>query len=89
MGNYQRINSLKKDGIETKKAYLIGGGIASLAAAAYLIRDGHMDGKNITLLEETHVFGGGMDGAGDAEHGYIIRGGRELEEHYELLMGSV
>ncbi len=83
MGNYQRINSLKKDGIENKKAYLIGGGIASLAAAAYLIRDGHMDGKNITIMEETHVLGGGMDGAGDAEHGYIIRGGRELVEHHE------
>ncbi|MGH4139230.1 oleate hydratase [Clostridium sp.] len=83
MGNYQRINPLKMDGIENKKAYLIGGGIASLSAAAYMIRDGHMDGKNITIMEETHVLGGGMDGAGDAEHGYIIRGGRELEEHYE------
>ncbi|MBZ9686868.1 oleate hydratase [Clostridium estertheticum] len=83
MGNYQRINPLKKDGIENKRAYLIGGGIASLSAAAYMIRDGHMDGKNITIMEETHVLGGGMDGAGDAQEGYIIRGGRELEEHYE------
>ena len=42
MGNYQKINPLKKNSIESKKVYLIGGGIASLAAAAYLIRDGHM-----------------------------------------------
>ncbi|KLU61653.1 oleate hydratase [Peptococcaceae bacterium CEB3] len=83
MGNYQRVNPVKRAGIENKKAYLVGGGIASLAAAAYLIRDGHMDGKNITILEETPILGGAMDGAGDAEHGYIIRGGRELEEHYE------
>ena len=83
MGNYQKINPLKTNSIESKKVYLIGGGIASLAAAAYLIRDGHMAGKNITILEETHVLGGGMDGAGDAEQGYIIGGGRELEEHYE------
>ncbi len=83
MGNYQRINPVKKNGIENKKAYLIGGGIASLAAAAYMIRDGHMDGKKITILEESDILGGAMDGAGDAEKGYSIRGGRELEEHYE------
>lgn len=83
MGNYERINSVKKDGIENKKAYLIGGGIASLSAAAYMIHEGHMDGKNITILEETNILGGAMDGAGDAEKGYSARGGRELEEHYE------
>lgn len=83
MGNYQKINVLPQKDIENKKAYLVGGGIASLAAAAYMIRDGHMEGKNITILEETHVLGGAMDGTGNAKDGYIIRGGRELEEHYE------
>lgn len=83
MGNYQKINPLPQKGIENKKAYLVGGGIASLAAAAYMIHDGHMDGKNITIFEETHLLGGAMDGAGNAKDGYIIRGGRELEEHYE------
>jgi len=48
-----------------------------------MIRDGHMDGKKITILEESDILGGAMDGAGDAEKGYSIRGGRELEEHYE------
>lgn len=92
MGNYQRIHPVAKDGIAEKKAYLVGGGIASLAAAAYMIRDGHMPGKNITILEETNVIGGAMDGAGNAEDGYIVRGGREWEEHYECtwdLFGSV
>lgn len=83
MGNFQNINTLKPEGIENKKAYLVGGGIASLAAAAYLIRDGHMDGKNITILEQAHIIGGSMDGAGNAKDGYVVRGGREMEEHYE------
>lgn len=85
MGNYQNINPLKPEGIENKKAYLIGSGIASLAAAEYLIRDGHFDGKNITILEQNSNSGGAMDGAGNAEDGYIARGGREMEEHYECM----
>src|SRR5674536_184753 len=83
MGNYQNINTLKPEGIENKKAYLVGGGIASLSAAAYLIRDGHMDGKNITILEQSPIIGGSMDGSGNAKDGYVVRGGREMEEHYE------
>lgn len=83
MGNFQNISTLKTKDIEDKSAYLIGGGIASLAAAAYLIRDGHMNGENITILEETDILGGAMDGSGDFDNGYLIRGGREMEEHYE------
>jgi oleate hydratase len=83
MGNFQNIKTVKPKGVEKKRAYLVGGGIASLAAAAYLIRDGHMDGKNITILEETNILGGAMDGCGNVKDGYIIRGGREMEEHYE------
>ena len=33
------------------RAYLIGGGIASMAAAAFMIRDCDMFGQNITILE--------------------------------------
>jgi oleate hydratase len=83
--NYERIITLKPEGIENEKAYLIGGGIASLAAAEYLIRDGHMDGKNITILEERNILGGSMDGAGNAKDGYVALGGREMEEHYECM----
>ena len=32
------------------KTYLIGGGIASLAAAAFLIRDADIPGHNIVIL---------------------------------------
>lgn len=86
MGNYQKINPRSTKNIERRKAYLLGGGIASLSAAAFLIRDGHMPGKNIHILEALDVTGGSMDGAGIAEQGYTARGGREIEEHFECFM---
>ncbi|MER7180791.1 oleate hydratase [Streptomyces hyaluromycini] len=61
------------------RAYLVGGGIASLAAAAFLVRDGGFAGENILVLEELPVAGGSMDGRG-APTGYVTRGGRMLEE---------
>ena len=70
-------------GIEKKRAFLVGGGIGSLAAAAYLIRDGHMAGGQITILEELQVAGGSLDASGNPSEGYLVRGGREMEEHYE------
>ncbi|WP_195429818.1 oleate hydratase [Clostridium sp. D46t1_190503_E9] len=86
MGNYQKINPLTPNNIDVRKAYLIGGGIASLSAAAFLIRDAHMPGENIHILEESKVYGGSMDGAGTATTGYTARGGREIEEHFECFM---
>ncbi|WP_293881793.1 oleate hydratase [Sphingomonas sp.] len=64
------------------KAYLVGGGIASMAAAAFLIRDGDVRGCDITILEETDRLGGSLDGAGSAEEGFVLRGGRMLESKY-------
>jgi len=58
------------------KAYLVGGGIGSLAAAAFMIRDGGLPGGDITILEMTPVLGGSLDGAGDPTAGYSIRGAR-------------
>ena len=34
------------------KAYFVGGGIASLAGAVFLIRDGNMPGKSITIWKK-------------------------------------
>jgi oleate hydratase len=66
------------------QAYLVGGGIGSLAAAAFLIRDGGMSGSRISILEAGCVMGGSLDGAGDAERGYSMRGGRMLTtDNYE------
>ena len=58
------------------KSYLVGAGIASLAAAAYLIRDGGVSGENITIFEESGSLGGSLDGWGSPERGYVMRGGR-------------
>lgn len=72
------------------RAYLVGGGIASLAAAAYLIQDGGLPGEDITVLESSARTGGALDGAGSPETGYVIRGGRMLNDEayaatYDLL----
>lgn len=68
----------------TAKAYLVGGGIGSLAAAAFMIRDGNLPGSNISILETSTIIGGSLDGAGDPSHGYTLRGRRMLTtDHYE------
>ena len=41
--------------------YLVGGGIASMAAAAFLIRDADVPGHNITIFEESAKIGGSLD----------------------------
>ena len=67
---------------EGVKVYLVGGGIASLAAAAFLIRDAEIPGRNITILEQFERVGGSLDGGGSPEEGYVIRGERILENKY-------
>jgi len=64
------------------KTYLIGGGIASLAAAAFLIRDADIPGHNIFILEQLDRLGGSLDGAGSPQDGYVLRGGRMIERKY-------
>jgi oleate hydratase len=65
-----------------RKAHLIGSGIANLAAAAYLIKDGGFSGANISIYEEESLPGGCLDASGVAEKGYIMRGERMFEENY-------
>ena len=66
------------------KAFLVGGGIGSLAAAAFLIRDVGIAGENITIFEAGALWGGSLDAAGDASKGYSMRGGRMLTtDNYE------
>ena len=79
--NGQLPSKLGVDG-EAARTYLVGGGIASLSAAAFLIRDGDLKGETITILEESGVVGGSLDGSGSAEKGYVLRGGRMFESKY-------
>jgi oleate hydratase len=66
------------------KAHFVGSGIGSLAAAAFMIRDGKVPGSNITIYEAMSVLGGALDGAGNAIDGYRLRGGRMLtSDNYE------
>ena len=74
----------KPEGIEKRKAYIVGGGIAGLAAAAFLVDDAQMPGENITILEKLLDVGGSMDGTKN-EFGYRCRGERELEPYMECL----
>lgn len=85
IGPYARHRPLPTPGVEKRKAYIVGGGIGGLAAAFYLIRDAHMPPENITILEEMAVEGGSMDGSGNPEDGYIVRGGREMNWNYDTL----
>lgn len=85
MRNYDRVNPRKPEGIENRKAYIVGGGIAGLSAAAFLVRDAQMPGENITVYDQLPVFGGSMDACGTAETGYVSRGERELEPYMECL----
>ena len=69
---------------DERQVYFIGGGLASLAGAVYLIRDCNFKGENIHIIEGLHVLGGSNDGAGNSEDGFVCRGGRMLnEETYE------
>lgn len=85
-GNYEAFARPRKpDGVEEKAAWFVGSGLASLAGAAFLIRDAQMPGKNITILEELGLPGGALDGIKEPEKGFVIRGGREMENHFECL----
>ena len=85
-GNYEAFaRPQKPKDVDKKSAYLVGSGLASLAAACFLVRDGQMKGEHIHILEELGLPGGACDGIHDPQKGFIIRGGREMENHFECL----
>ena len=85
-GNYEAFaRPIKPEGVEQKSAYLVGGGLSSLAAAFFLVRDAQMPGEKIHIFEEMNIPGGCCDGIEDTERGFVIRGGREMEDHFECL----
>lgn len=85
-GNYEAFARPEKPaGVDNKNAYIVGSGLAALAAACFLVRDGQMPGKNIHVLEAMDIAGGACDGIYDPTRGYVMRGGREMENHFECL----
>lgn len=85
-GNYEAFARPKKPSdIDNKYAHIIGGGLAGLASAAFLVRDAQMPGDHITIYESGKLDGGACDGIYDSTRGYVMRGGREMEDHYECL----
>jgi len=73
------------------KAYLVGGGIASLASAVFLIKDGKFQGKDITIFEAKEVVGGSLDAKKNySDDAYVMTGHRILAKNafectYDLL----
>lgn len=75
----------KPEGVEKKSAYIIGTGLAGLTAAFYLVREGQMPGNHIHLLEKLELAGGSCDGYKDVHKGFYMRGGREMDNHFEIM----
>lgn len=72
------------EGIEDRHAYIVGGGLAGLAAAAFLVDDAKMPAENVTILERYQVVGGCCD-ATRGDRGFLCRGEREMEQYMECL----
>ncbi len=75
--------SAKNTDPKDSRVFLIGSGIASLASAVYLTKDAGVPGDNIHILEKDAIVGGALDGSGDEDAGFVVRGGRMHEAHYE------
>ena len=85
-GNYEAFARPKKpSGVDNKSAYIIGSGLAALTAACYLVRDGQMKGEHVHILEKEQLAGGACDGWKYEDVGYVMRGGREMDNHFEVM----
>ena len=85
-GNYEAFARPKKpEGVDNKSAYIVGSGLAALTAACYLVRDGQMKGENVHILEKEQLAGGACDGWKFENVGYVMRGGREMDNHFEVM----
>ncbi len=85
-GNYEAFaRPQKPEGVDKKSAYIIGTGLAALTAACYLVRDGQMKGSNVHIFEKDPIPGGACDGWEYPQLGYVMRGGREMDNHFEVM----
>ena len=85
-GNYEAFARPKKpENVDKKSAYIVGSGLAALAAACFLVRDGQMKGERVHILEKEPIPGGACDGYLYDGLGYVMRGGREMDNHFECM----
>ena len=85
-GNYEAFAHPKKpEEVDHKSAYIIGTGLAALSSACYLVRDGQMKGERIHIFEKDPIPGGACDGFEYPGVGYVMRGGREMDNHFEVM----
>ncbi len=85
-GTYEAfVHPEKPKDADKKSAYIIGTGLAGLTAAFYLVRDGGVKGEHIHLLEKLELAGGSCDGRRDVTKGFYMRGGREMDNHFEIM----
>lgn len=85
-GNYEAFaRPVKPEGVDHKSAYIVGSGLGALASACFLVRDGQMKGKNVHILEKDPIPGGACDGYLYENLGYVMRGGREMDNHFECM----
>ena len=85
-GNYEAFaHPRKPKGVDHKSAYIVGSGLAALSAACFLVRDGQMKGEHIHIFEKDPLPGGACDGYKYETIGYVMRGGREMDNHFEVM----
>jgi len=85
-GNYEAFARPEKpEGVDHKSAYVVGSGLGALAAACFLVRDGQMKGEHVHVLEKDPIPGGACDGYLYDDLGYVMRGGREMDNHFECM----
>lgn len=81
-GNYEAFAHPRKPADADKKsAHIVGGGLAGF----FLVRDAQVPGRQIHIYEELPIPGGSLDGDNRPNVGFVIRGGREMENHFETM----
>ena len=82
-GNYEAFARTRKPkNVDQKSAYIIGGGLAGLATAVFLVRDGQMSGEKIHIYEELPTPGGSLDGEKRANIGF----GTRVVEKWKIIL---
>lgn len=67
------------------QAWLIGSGVASLAAAVHLINQGKVPAHQIHILDVHHGSGGAMNISGNSREGYVLHTGAQPYLHEDCV----